>query len=82
MIGDNKTNESYFASETGEFISNEVIHTADNQSEDPRERMFRIGFDIKKQDYSSDLKYYFKIENAKTGKEILSKQVLMDLAGI
>lgn len=69
----------FFATESGEVISNEVIHSADNTSEDPRERMFRIRFDIKRQAYSNDKNYYLKIVNDKTGKEILSKQVIMDL---
>lgn len=69
----------FFATESGQVISNEVIHSADNTSEDPRERMIRIRFDIKRQAYSNDKNYYLKIVNDKTGKEILSKQVIMDL---
>ena len=72
----------YFVTEHGEVISNEIIHNADSCSDDPRDRMFKVRFDIKKQNYSSDEKYYFKIVNAKTGDELLSKQVLMDLTGI
>lgn len=69
----------YFTSDDGEVISNEVIYSADSTSEDPVERMSRQRFDIKRQTYSSDKNYFLKIVNEKTGKEILSKQVIMDL---
>lgn len=72
----------HFVTEHEEVISNEIIHNADSSSDDPRDRMIKVRFDIKKQNYSSDEKYYFKIVNAKTGEELLSKQVLMDLTGI
>ena len=69
----------FFAADDGEKISNEVIYTADNKSEDPKDRMFRLRFDIKRKTYSNDRKYYLKIINDKTGKPILEKQVIMDL---
>lgn len=69
----------FFAADDGEKISNEVIYMADNKSEDPKDRMFRLRFDIKRKTYSNDRKYYLKIINDKTGKPILEKQVIMDL---
>ena len=68
-----------FVSSDGELISNEIPYEADSTSDDPRDRMFRLKFEIKKKSYDMDKQYYLKIVNAKTGKEILSKQVIIDL---
>ena len=81
-VGDTVKKASYkisFVSSDGELISNEIPYEADNTSEDPRDRMFRLKFEIKKKSYDMDKQYYLKIVNAKTGKEILSKQVIIDL---
>ena len=69
----------FFASEDDELISNEIQYTADSKSDDPRDRMFRLVFDIKRKSYDYSKKYYLKIVNAKTGVEIISKQVGIDL---
>ena len=69
----------FFAAEDDELISNEIQYAADKKSEDPRDRMFRLVFDIKRKSYDYSKKYYLKIVNAKTGQEILSRQVGIDL---
>lgn len=69
----------FFAAEDDELISNEIQYAADKKSEDPRDRMFRLVFDIKRKSYDYSKKYYLKIVNIKTGQEILSKQVGIDL---
>ncbi|MCB6346662.1 BREX-1 system phosphatase PglZ type A [Enterocloster lavalensis] len=68
-----------FQTEDGEVISNEILYTADSRSEDPRERMFRLKFDIKRKSYEDNKKYFLKIFHEKKGTECLSRQILMDL---
>lgn len=47
-----------FQTEDGEVISNEILYTADSRSEDPRERMFRLKFDIKRKSYEDNKKVF------------------------
>jgi len=69
----------FFAADDGEKISNEIVYLADNKSDDPKDRMFRLRFDIKRKAYSGDRKYFLRIVNEKTDKPILERQVIMDL---
>ena len=71
-----------FEAEDGELISNEVIYTADSKAEDPRERMFTLRFDIKRQSYDQDKKYYLrviKMSKKKNEELAMERQVIMDL---
>lgn len=68
-----------FEEEGGEIISNEVLYRADSKSEDPRNRMFRLRFDLKRKTYSQDKRYVLKVMNDKTKSVVLERQVIVDL---
>ncbi len=68
-----------FEAEDGEVISNEVLYKADNKAEDPRERMFKLRFDIKRKTYSQDKKYFLKVIDDKKKSVVMERQVIIDL---
>lgn len=70
-----------FEADTGEILSNEVIHLADRKGEKPGERIVTLGFDIKRKAYGADHSYFLKIFRTgdKGDTEVISRQVIMDL---
>ena len=70
-----------FEADTGEILSNEVIHLADRKGEKPGERIVTLGFDIKRKAYGADHSYFLKIFRTgdKGDTEMMSRQVIMDL---
>lgn len=68
-----------FEAEDGEVISNEILYTADSREDDPRQRMFRLKFDIKRKSYADEKKYFLKVTKEPNGTEFYSRQVFMDL---
>lgn len=70
-----------FEADTGEILSNEVIHLADRKEEKPGERIVTLGFDIKRKAYGADHRYFLKIFRTgdKGDLEVMSRQVIMDL---
>ena len=68
-----------FEAEDGEMISNEVLYKADSKAEDPRERMFRLRFDIKRKSYSQDKKYFLRVIDDKRRAVVMERQVIIDL---
>lgn len=70
-----------FEADTGEILSNEVIHLADRKEEKPGERIVTLGFDIKRKAYGADHRYFLKIFRVgeKGDKEMMSRQIIMDL---
>ncbi len=68
-----------FESDSGEIISNEVLHAADSEEEKPANRIVTLSFDIKKKSYDSNRKHYLKVLLERNGAEIMSRQVIMDL---
>lgn len=51
----------------------------DSTEENPRERMFKLQFDIKRKANSQDKKYFLKVLNDKTKKCVMERQIIMDL---
>lgn len=68
-----------FVSDEEEIISNEVLLQADSKDEKPGNRIYTVTFDIKRKSYGPEHKYYLKVINEKTGIEIMSRQIIMDL---
>lgn len=68
-----------FEAEDGEIISNEVLYKADSKAEDPRDRMFRLRFDIKRKAYRQDKKYFLRVIDEKRNAVIMERQVIIDL---
>ena len=68
-----------FEGEDGEIISNEIVYPASSTSDDPRDRMFSLRFDIKKKTYDKNKKYYLKVLNDKTGTTVMERQIIIDL---
>ena len=68
-----------FEAEDGEVISNEVLYKADSKAEDPRERMFKLRFDIKRKTYSQDKKYFLRVIDDKKKSVVMERQVIIDL---
>ncbi|MBO4458246.1 MAG: BREX-1 system phosphatase PglZ type A [Butyrivibrio sp.] len=68
-----------FEAEDGEIISNEVLYKADSKAEDPRDRMFRLRFDIKRKAYRQDKKYFLHVIDDKRNSVLMEKQVIIDL---
>ena len=68
-----------FEADDGEIISNEVLYKVDSKSDDPRDRSFRLRFDIKRKSYSQDKKYYLRVLDEKTKAIVLERQVIIDL---
>ena len=70
----------YFISDEGKRISNENMFTADKKEQDASKRIFRLRFSFKNQKYDRSHKYYLVAVDDKTGREVLRREVLMDLA--
>ncbi len=68
-----------FVSDADEVISNEVLLQADSKDEKPGNRIFTVTFDIKRKSYGPEHKYYLKVVNEKSGIELMSRQIIMDL---
>ena len=68
-----------FEAEDGEIISNEVLYKADSKADDPRDRMFKLRFDIKRKEYSQDKKYFLKVIDDKKKSVVMERQVIIDL---
>ena len=68
-----------FEAEDGEVISNEVLYKADSRAEDPRERMFKLRFDIKRKTYSQNKKYFLRVIDDKEKSVVMERQVIIDL---
>ena len=68
-----------FEAEDGEVISNEVLYKADSKADDPRDRMFKLRFDIKRKTYSQDKKYFLKVIDDKKKSVVMERQVIIDL---
>lgn len=68
-----------FETASGEVISNEVLYRAENKSATPGERIVTLCFDLQKKSYDMNDRYYLKLINDRTGKEKLSREILMDL---
>lgn len=68
-----------FEAEDGEIISNEVLYKADSKADDPRDRMFKLRFDIKRKTYSQDKKYFLRVIDDKRKAVVMERQVIIDL---
>ena len=68
-----------FVSDDDQVISNEVLLQADSKDDKPGNRIYTVTFDIKRKTYGPEHKYFLKVINEKTGIEILSRQIIMDL---
>lgn len=69
----------HFETGSGELISNEPLYRAESKETKQGERVSTLEFDLQKRPYDSNERYYLKIINAVTGKEIYSREVLLDL---
>ena len=69
----------HFETGTGELISNEPLFRAESKNNKQGERVSTLEFDLQKRSYDSNERYYLKIINAKTEKEIYAREVLLDL---
>ena len=69
----------HFETGAGELISNEPLYRAESKETKQGERVSTLEFDLQKRPYDSNERYYLKIINAGTGKEIYSREVLLDL---
>ena len=71
-----------FETEDRDLISNEIVFIAESKAEDPRERMFTLHFDIKRQSYDQDKKYYLRVMKSikdKNEELAMERQVIIDL---
>lgn len=68
-----------FISDAGDKISNENLFTADKKDADAAKRMFRLRFSFKNQKYDRSHKYYL-VAADHNGREVLRREVVMDLA--
>ena len=69
----------FFVSDAGEKISSESIVAADRKDADAAKRIFRLRFTFKNQKYEKSQKYYLiAVDN--NGREVLRREVIMDLA--
>ena len=69
-----------FVDDKGEKISNEIIHTADNKSNDAANRVFRLRFNLKNRQYNRRDKFYMTITDDKSNLEIYRQEVIIDIA--
>lgn len=69
----------HFETGSGELISNEPLYRAESRAVKQGERVFTLEFDLQKRNYDANQRYYLKIINARTEKEIDSREVLLDL---
>lgn len=69
----------HFETGSGELISNEPLYRAESKDPKQGERVSTLEFDLQKRNYDSNQRYYLKIINARTEKEIESREVLLDL---
>lgn len=69
----------HFETGSGELISNEPLYRAESRAVKQSERVFTLEFDLQKRNYDANQRYYLKIINARTEKEIDSREVLLDL---
>jgi len=70
----------FFISEDGEKISNECIYVADKKDDAPTERIFRLKFIFRNQQYDKAKQYYLVAYDDKNDVEVLRHGVVMDLA--
>ena len=68
----------FFMSEERERISNENIHVADSREKNPMNRMFRLRFTFRNQEYDRNRQYYLAAFD-EAGEEIFRHPVWMDL---
>lgn len=69
----------HFETGSGELISNEPLYRAESKGVKQGERVSTLEFDLQKRNYDANQRYYLKIINARTEKEIDSREVLLDL---
>lgn len=70
----------YFVSDDNEKISNENIIIADKKDKETVNRMFRLRFSFKNQNYDKSHKYYLIAYDDKNDSEVISHEVMMDIA--
>ena len=73
------TYKIHFETGSGELISNEPLYRAESRAAKQGDRVFTLEFDLQKRNYDANQRYYLKIINARTEKEIDSREVLLDL---
>lgn len=69
----------HFETGSGELISNEPLYRAESRAAKQGDRVSTLEFDLQKRNYDPNQRYYLKIINARTEKEIDSREVLLDL---
>ena len=69
-----------FVNENGEKISNEILHTADNKSNEAANRIFKLRFNLRNRQYSRSDKYYLVVVDDKKDLEVLRHEVMIDIA--
>ena len=69
-----------FVNESGEKISNEILHTADNKSAEAAKRLFKLRFNLRNRSYNRSEKYYLLIIDDKNNLELLRQEVMIDIA--
>ncbi len=70
----------FFISEDDEKISNECIYVADKKDDVPTERIFRLKFLFRNQQYDKSKQYYLVAYDDKNDVEVLRHGVVMDIA--
>ena len=73
------TYKIHFETGSGELISNEPLYRAESRAAKQGDRVSTLEFDLQKRNYDANQRYYLKIINARTEKEIDSREVLLDL---
>lgn len=70
----------YFATESGEKISDEEIIIADKRNAQPEKRQFHEKFTFRNRKYSKDKKYYLVMKDAVSDMEISRHEFIIDIA--
>lgn len=68
-----------FTDEYGNLISNEEIYLAKSKSKEIHDRIFKLDFKLKHQEYLRGEKYYFVVTNLETGMDLIKEEVLIDI---
>lgn len=68
-----------FVDDRDNVISNEELFLANSTSEDPRDRIFKLHFHLKNQEYRREDKYYILVIDQNTNEEIIKNEILIDI---
>ena len=68
-----------FIDNDNNVISNEEIHLANVKSEDLRDRLFKLRFNLKNQEYKREFRYYLQAVDMDTKEIVIKKEIQIDI---